>query len=66
MKTAPGVAFYATVKDKGELAAVALFEGTNDAAINGWLANDPLVKGETWKATVYPQWLSKGILVPVK
>lgn len=66
MKTAPGIAFYATVKDKGELAAVALFEGTNDAAINGWLANDPLVKGETWKATVYPQWLSKGILVPVK
>lgn len=58
-----GLAFFATSTAKAApFAAVALLRGTNDAAINEWVANDPLVKSGAWVATSIPQWLGKGFL----
>ena len=58
-----GLAFFAHVtENKGNLRAIALFRGKDDAAIRAWLDQEPVSKAGFVKAEVIPQWLGKGIL----
>ena len=60
---AAGLAFFATSTIKtADFYAVALFRGTNDAAISDWVNSYPLVKSGSLTAITMPQWLGKGFL----
>jgi uncharacterized protein YciI len=57
-----GLAFYALVQKSGDYQAVALFLGKNDADIQKWIDDSPMVKLKVWSATKMPQWLGKGVI----
>jgi hypothetical protein len=59
---AAGLAFFANAHKDGSFDSVALFRGTNDAAIDALIASDPLVASGAYEATKMPQWLAKGVL----
>jgi hypothetical protein len=59
---AAGLAFHAKATSNNSVREIAIFRGTNDRAIEAWLAGDPLVRSRALKATIYPQFLGKGVL----
>ncbi len=65
-KGSADMALYAASKNSDPIRAVALFRGKDDASLKAWIGASPLVSKGIFEATVYPQWLAKGVLDPVK
>lgn len=59
---AAGLAFYTNFARNSMIRSVALFKGKDDARIQEWIAKSPFIEKGALKATVFPQWLSKGVL----
>ena len=57
-----GLGFHAIAGSSGTIKAMAFFQGKDDVAIKNWIAMDPLVISGKLTATIYPQWLSHGII----
>ncbi len=57
-----GLAFFATFSDSPTIRAVALFRGKDDAAIKAWVDGFSPVQLGKYKASIFGQWLSKGVL----